>query len=108
MTSYYAKMLLALVANRVKFVVAGGVACVRHGVERVTMDLNLAVEMTDEDLQRFVEAAESLNLKPRVPVPITFLLKQSNRQQMVEEKNAFFFGRRSPDSNEAHRPLPHR
>lgn len=91
MSNYYAEMLIALSIAKVNFIVAGGVACVLHGVERVTMDLDLAVEMTDENLARFVEVAEKLNLKPRVPVPLQFLSDERNRRQMVEEKNALVF-----------------
>jgi hypothetical protein len=91
MTNYYAEMLLALDKAEVNFVVAGGVACVLHGVERLTMDLDLALEMSNENLKNFAEVADSLNLKPRVPVPISFLIDQNNRKMMIEEKNALVF-----------------
>ena len=91
MSNYYAEMLIALAEAKVNFVVAGGVACVLHGVERMTMDLDLAVEMTDENLNRFIEVAGKLNLKPRVPVKLQFLADAKNRRQMVEEKNALVF-----------------
>ena len=91
MTNYYADMLLALQEANVNFIVAGGVACVLHGVERLTMDLDLALEMTDENLGRFIEVANKLNLKPRVPVPITFLANADNREIMIKEKNALVF-----------------
>lgn len=91
MSNYYAEMLIALVKANVNFIVAGGVACVLHGVERLTMDLDLAIEMTNENLSKFIKVAESLNLQPRVPVPLCFLTEEKNRRQMVEEKNALVF-----------------
>jgi len=45
MENYLKKMLVTLADAGVEFVVGGGVACVLHGVERVTLDLDVAVQM---------------------------------------------------------------
>ena len=72
-------------------VVAGGVAAVLHGVERVTMDLDLAVEMTGDNLERFIGVMKRFGLTPRVPVPPEALMDPAKVKQMVEEKNAIVF-----------------
>jgi hypothetical protein len=41
----HTKILKELVAGGVDFILGGGVACVLHGVERVTMDVDVAVHM---------------------------------------------------------------
>lgn len=43
MENYLKEMLVTLTDAGVEFVVGGGVACVLHGVERVTLDLDIAV-----------------------------------------------------------------
>ena len=91
MSNYYLEMLTSLASEGVNFVVAGGVACVIHGVERLTMDLDLAIEFSDENLAKLVRVAEKLNLKPRVPVDLSFILSEENRRIMIEEKNALVF-----------------
>lgn len=91
MSNYYADMLTSLASEGVNFVVAGGVACVLHGVERLTMDLDLAIEFSDENFARLVKVAEKLNLKPRVPVDLGFIVSAENRRIMIEEKNALVF-----------------
>ncbi len=91
MSNYYAEILTTLVDHDVTFIVAGGVACVLHGVERVTMDVDIAIEMTQENIERFVSACTELELSPRVPVPIHFLLDPANREKLVREKNALVF-----------------
>ena len=44
----------------VEFVVGGGVACVLHGVERVTLDLGVAVQMNSPNLDRLICAVDRL------------------------------------------------
>lgn len=102
MENYLKEMLLALVDARVAFVVGGGVAAVLHGVERVTLDLDIAVEMTDLNLGRLINAVEKLGLKPRIPVSLSALRNADFVRSMVEEKGALVFSLTDFD-----RPLRH-
>jgi hypothetical protein len=56
MENYLKKMLVTLADAGVEFVVGGGVACVLHGVERVTLDLDVAVQMNAPNLDRLIRA----------------------------------------------------
>jgi hypothetical protein len=53
MQNYYADILIKLYDARVKFILAGGVASVLHGVERLTLGIDIAVEMSEDNLGRF-------------------------------------------------------
>ena len=46
--NYLEELLRKLTEQKVRFVVAGGVAAVLHGVERTTMDLDIALEMSQK------------------------------------------------------------
>ena len=46
----YREILSALAGAKVDFIIGGGVACVLQGVERVTMDVDLAVSMLPPNL----------------------------------------------------------
>jgi len=83
--------MLALVDTEVEFVVAGGVAAVLHGVERATLDLDIAVNMGRENLTRFLTVMKELGLSPRPPVPPETLLDADQVKQMVDEKHALVF-----------------
>lgn len=83
--------LLTLTAAEVDYVVAGGVAAVLHGVERVTLDLDLAVQMTPANLQRFLRVMAGQGLTPRAPVPPEMLLDDRARAELVREKHALVF-----------------
>lgn len=90
-TTYLEEILAALTSRGVRFVVAGGVAVVLHGVERTTMDLDIALELSPENVGRFREAMEELGLRPLVPVPIDALADPETVRLMVEEKQAIVF-----------------
>jgi hypothetical protein len=98
----YAEILSALTQARVDFIIGGGVACVLHGAERVTMDVDLAVLMHPSNLGRFLQVMRQLGLKPRVPISPESLLEPETIRQMVEEKHALVFSFLDPD-----RPLRH-
>lgn len=90
-TGYLEELLLVLSEKGVKFVVAGGVAGVLHGIERTTMDLDIALDLDPENVGRFEDAMASLGLKPLVPVPVEALSDPEAVKMMVEEKDAIVF-----------------
>ena len=98
----YTEILTELARAKVDFIIGGGVACVLHGVERVTMDVDLAVLMHPSNLERFLAVMCQLRLKPRVPIPPESLLVPETVRLMVEDKQALVFSFLDPD-----RPLRH-
>jgi predicted nucleotidyltransferase len=91
MQNYYADILTKLYDARVKFILAGGVASVLHGVERLTLDIDIAVEMSEENLGRFSNVLQEINLIPRLPVGIDFLRDPERIKDAVDNKNALVF-----------------
>ncbi len=85
------EIIIALADAEVDFVIAGGVACVLHGVERFTLDLDVSVSLTTENLDRFIGTMKQQGLVPRVPVPPESLLDPDFRAMVVDEKNALVF-----------------
>lgn len=85
------EIILALADADVDFVIGGGVACVLQGVERFTMDLDIAINLTPENLKRFTAVMKEQRLTPRVPVPPEALLNPDAVKVMVEEKHALVF-----------------
>jgi len=85
------EIILALADAEVEFVIGGGVACVLQGVERFTMDLDIAVNLTAGNMKHFVAVMNNLRLTPRVPVSPEMLLDPNAVKMMVEEKHALVF-----------------
>lgn len=87
----YREILSSLAEAKVDFIVGGGVACVLQGVERVTMDVDLAISMAAPNLRVFLAVMDRLGLRPRVPISPESLLDPSVVRAIVEEKNALVF-----------------
>jgi hypothetical protein len=98
----YEEILCALAEEKIEFIVGGGVACVLHGVERVTMNVDVSVQMQPDNFGKFISVMSRLGLKPRVPIPPTTLLDPEVVRMMIEEKNALVFSFVDPD-----RPFRH-
>jgi hypothetical protein len=97
MINPFKSLLFTMTDHDVRYVVGGGVAAVLHGVERVTMDLDIALDMTPDNLDRFIACVTSLGLKPRIPMPIEALKDPKSIEFMIESKNAIVFSLVNPD-----------
>ncbi len=94
---HYEEILAALVDADVDFIVGGGVACVLHGVERVTMDVDIAVATDQANFAKFLSVMEKLRLKPRVPIDPQSLLDPGVMDHIIHEKQALVFSFLDPD-----------
>jgi hypothetical protein len=91
MENRFESLLVALADAHVEFVVAGGVACVLQGVERVTLDLDLSLNFSASDVRKFLDVMQEFGLTPRAPVPASLLADPELRAAMVKEKHAIVF-----------------
>lgn len=88
----------ALNEEDVDYIIAGGVAVVLQGVERLTMDLDTAVSLETENVKKFLATMKKLNLVPRLPVSEDVLLDSEKIRIMCDEKNALVFTFIDPSS----------
>jgi hypothetical protein len=91
MSSHLKTILSALSKNKVKFVVCGGVALVLHGIERLTMDIDISVSMDRENLERLIATLKDIGMTPRAPVAAESLLDPEQRKIMIEKKGDLVF-----------------
>ena len=89
--NYLKDMLIFFAARGVRLVIGGGVAVVLHGGERMTMDLDIALDMEPKNVQRFLGAVEELEMVPRAPIPPETLLDQAAIEHIIAEKQALVF-----------------
>jgi len=88
---FYLDLFRALQHEEVEYVVVGGLAVMFHGVERSTMDVDLVLAMSEENLRRFLVVATSLQLAPTLPVPLASLCDARQMETWVREKNLIAF-----------------
>lgn len=88
---YLLEILKALTDNSVEFIVCGGVAAVLHGVERLTMDLDVSLNLNRDNLERFIKVMNYEDMVPRVPIPAESILDPEIRNAIVKDKGALVF-----------------
>jgi hypothetical protein len=64
---YYEKEIRELNKNRIKYLVVGGYAVNLYGVNRLTMDLDLMIDLSEEHLEKLLNVMDKLGFKTGVP-----------------------------------------
>ena len=88
---YYDEVIVALNRSKIKYAVAGGVAVVLYGYTRLTVDLDLIVELSKENLGKFFDALSSLGYRPKVPVTKEEFKDKRKRQEWINKKGMVVF-----------------
>ncbi|MBW8365834.1 MAG: hypothetical protein K0M39_14895 [Rhizobium sp.] len=79
--------LFAALNRRVDYVLIDGLAILLHGIERATMDIDVTVAMTPDNLSARVEMARELDMTPVVPVALESLSDLDQLAQGHRERN---------------------
>jgi hypothetical protein len=87
----YKKELIKLSRAGVRYMVIGGVALGLSGYPRATLDLDLFVDFSEENLDKFLQVVNRMGYKPRVPVDLSLLKDPMERKRWAEEKGAKVF-----------------
>ena len=87
----------ALNARGVRYLIAGGVAVILHGYVRLTLDLDLVVDLDRGQARGAVEALIGLGLVPRAPVdPLSFADPEA-RSSWIRERGMQVLTMQDPD-----------
>ncbi len=98
MTNHLEDIIKALVTKNVEFIIGGDVAAVLHGVERMTTDIDVSLDMSVQNVEHFLNVMKEIDLQPRVPIPGEVLLDKQKVDKIVNEKKALVFTFVDPNS----------
>ena len=62
MLDRYKEVLASFASHDVRYVVIGGVAAILHGVPRITVDVDILIEATEDNARRLLAALEEVGL----------------------------------------------
>lgn len=91
-------ILAALEGAGVAYVVVGGVAVVMRGHARMTVDLDLALDLSAENATAVVEVLLGCGLRPRLPVPAQDFADAKVRDGWVAQRHLVAFTMHDPDN----------
>lgn len=89
-------VLRALHEAGVRFVIVGGVGVVLQGHPRMTVDLDLVVELAQANVLAAIDALTAIGLVPRLPVPAHDFADEERRRAWVEQRNLTVFSLHDP------------
>lgn len=93
----FERVFVALDDAHIRFVVVGGVAVVLHGHPRLTLDLDLAIDLDSEFVAAAIDGLVALGLRPRLPVDPRDFADAATRQEWISERNMRVFSLRDPE-----------
>ena len=89
--SLFESLFEALNRGGVRYVVVGGVATVLHGYARLTVDVDLVVDLASAEAARAIDVLTALGLVPRVPVEAAEFADSTKRETWIRERNMRVF-----------------
>jgi hypothetical protein len=88
---YYDEVIRALNKNKVDYAIAGGLAVVLYGYPRLTVDLDLIVDLSKKNLEKFFDTLYDLGYRPKVPVTKEEFINRKKHQEWIRKKGMVVF-----------------
>jgi len=93
---FFEETILALNRAEVRYIVVGGLAVVLHGHPRLTVDLDLVVDLASEEARKTVDVLSGSGMVPVVPVNPRGFADPETRRGWIEDKGMQVLGFRHP------------
>lgn len=87
----YLRIFAALDSAGVRYAVVGGVAVLLRGHARMTVDLDLVLDLEAENAAAALDVLTGLGLQPRLPVAAQDFADHATRTSWVQERNLLAF-----------------
>lgn len=84
--------------GQVDYVIVGGLAVALHGYQRLTLDVDIVLAMSELNLNRFIVCAKHGGLQPTIPVPLESLANPELIEAWYLEKGMLAFSLRGKDA----------
>lgn len=87
----YLSLFEKLQEKSVRYLICGGLAVNIYGIPRMTADIDLLLAFDAENIRRFEEVAHEMAFQPQIPLRLDHLLDETNRQELIRDKNLIAF-----------------
>jgi len=83
----YEDILREFQKHKIQYIVIGGIAVNLHGALRSTADLDILLEMSEDNLKRFLVILKRSNYRSKQPINLVQIADKKNREYLVRQKN---------------------
>lgn len=83
---------------RVRYVVVGGLAVVLHGYARLTVDVDLVLDLEEGPARNAIQALVGLGMRPRIPVNPADFADRSVREAWIRDRGMQVFSLYDPSN----------
>ena len=83
----YAELFKLLYENNIRYMICGGLALNIYGIPRMTIDVDLLLDLTKENIDAFQKTLDKLKYKPRLPLDLKKLSGKNVREDYIKNKN---------------------
>ncbi len=87
----FSDLLAEIGSTGTRFVVVGGVAAILQGVERITYDLDLVIELTPPSALAVVEKLLEIGYRSRIPAEPRGFADPATRESWIRDKGMMVF-----------------
>jgi predicted nucleotidyltransferase len=84
-------ILRALNDAEVRYLIVGGLAAIAHGYIRLTVDVDIVLQLERENVLRAMKALEAIDYRPLIPIKPAQFADEKLRESWRKEKNMIVF-----------------
>lgn len=87
----FLQVISALNNAAARYVIVGGFAAWLHGSPRITIDLDLVVDLDEKEARKSIQSLLSIGFQSRLPVDPYLFADAHERKRWIDEKNMLVF-----------------
>lgn len=96
----YQKIFEKLFEEKIEYLLVGGMAVNFYGHMRMTVDIDIMLNMNNSNLQKFTNMMQDLGFVPSIPVNLKDILDENTRNNWYNSKNMKVLSLQNPKGNE--------
>ncbi len=95
----YLQLFKKLSQQQVHYLICGGLAVNIYGIPRMTADIDLLIDFTDENVDKFETVIKQLMYQSTMPISIKTFVNKKERQKVITDKNLIAYSYFNSQSN---------
>ncbi len=83
----YIQLFQKLEQEKIRYLICGGLAVNIYGIPRMTADIDILLDFTEENLEKFETSIKLLKYQSMIPLSIRTFVSKKEREKAISEKN---------------------